>query len=113
MSAYLTPEDAIRAGDSVPPQFANIIAVEYSPSGTHAVVFIAYNEPPHIEPYVVLCEKTPEGWDERQGGSGGGLSWMNTSDDGSLGVQTTWDPPTVQWDVPAWEEPELEADGTW
>jgi hypothetical protein len=101
MSGHLTPEDAVRAAASVPPQYVNIVAVEYSPRGALAVVFIAYNEPPHIEPYVVLCEKTLEGWVENQGGSGGGVSWMSTTDDGSLGVQTTWEPRTAQWDVPS------------
>jgi hypothetical protein len=113
MSGYRTPEDAARAGDSVPPQYANIVAVEYSPGGEHAVVFIAYNEPPDVEPYVVLCRNTPGGWVEGQGGSGGGVSWMSTSEDGSLGVQTTWDPRTVQWNVPGPEEPEREAGGNW
>jgi hypothetical protein len=108
MSGYRTPEDAVRAGDSVPPQYANIVAVEHSPSGEHAVVFIAYNEPPHIEPYVVLCEKTPGGWVEGQGGSGGGMSWMTTTEDGSLGVHTTWDPRTARWNVPAPEAPKPE-----
>jgi hypothetical protein len=63
----------------VPPEYANVVAVEYSPGGEHAVVFIAYNEPPDIEPYVVLCEKTSTGWVESLDGSGGGLSWMSTA----------------------------------
>lgn len=113
MSGHPTPEDAVRAGDSVPPRYANIVAVEYSPSGKHAVVFIAYNEPPDVEPYVVLCEKTPGGWVEGRGGSAGGMSWMSTSENASLGVQTTWNPRTVQWEVPAPEEPERAADGSW
>ena len=76
-------------------------------------MFIAYNEPPDVEPYVVLCEKMPEGWLEGRGGSAGGMSWMSTSEDGSLGVQTAWEPRTVQWEVPSWKEPEREADGGW
>jgi hypothetical protein len=113
MSGHPTPEDAVRAADSVPPQYANVVAVEYSPRGDHAVVFIAYNEPPHVEPYVVLCEKTPEGWVESHGGSGGGLSWMSTSEDGALGVETTWEPRRVRWDVPARHEPDAQPDGGW
>jgi hypothetical protein len=73
----------------------------YAPGDEHAVVFIAYNEPPLIEPYVVLCERTPEGWVDVQSGSGGAVSWMSTSEDGLLGVQTTWEPRTVEWNVPA------------
>jgi hypothetical protein len=113
MTGYATPQEAVIADDSVPARYVNIVAVEYSPSGTHAVVLIAYNEPPVIEPYVVLCEKTPEGWVAGSGGSAGGVSWMGTSDDGSLGVRTTWDPPTVQWDVPARRPPNLRTDDTW
>jgi hypothetical protein len=95
-------------------RYANIVAVEYSSSGEHAVVFIAYNEPPHVEPYVVLCRNAPEGWVERRGGSDGGLSWMSTSKDGSLGVETTWEPRRVRWDVQAPPEPEPSAaDGIW
>ena len=97
----------------MPPRYANIVAVEYSPSGEHAVVFIAYNEPPDLEPYVVLCENTPEGWGAGRGGSAGGMSWMSTSEDGSLGVQATWNPRTVQWEVPAPEESERAADDSW
>jgi hypothetical protein len=84
-----------------------VVAVNYSPSASHAVVLIEYNEPPGVEPYVVLCEKTPDGWVERQGGSGGGLSWMATDAEGNLGVEVAWGQrPTVRWEVPAWEEPE-------
>lgn len=113
MSGHRTPEDAATAEDSVPPQYANIVAVEYSPDGDRAVVFIAYNEPPEVEPYVVLCKKTPGGWVEGRGGSGGGISWMSTSDDGSLGVRTTWDPRTVQWNVPVPEAPKRKGGRKW
>jgi hypothetical protein len=104
MRGYATPEEAVQAQDSVPAKYVRVVAVEYAPTGAHAVVFIAFNEPSRVEPYVVLCEATADGWIERYGGSGGGLSWMSTSDDGSVGVRTTWDPPCAQWDVPAWDE---------
>jgi hypothetical protein len=114
MSGYATPEEAVRAQDSVPEKYVRVVSVEYAPTGAHAVVFIAYNEPSHVEPYVVLCEMTADGWCQRSGGSGGGLSWMSTNDDGSVGVQTTWDPPSTQWDVPAWDEKHPDrAAGTW
>jgi hypothetical protein len=113
VSGYLTPEDAARGEDSVPPEYAHIVAVEYSPSRSHAVVFIAYNEPPDVEPYVVLCEQTASGWVENQGGSAGGWSWMSTSEDGSLGVETTWEPRAVRWEVPAPQELDIEADEGW
>jgi hypothetical protein len=116
MSGYRTPEEAVRAAESVPPEYARVVAVEFAPTGSHAVVFIAYNEPPDIEPYVVLCEKTTDGWNERSGGSGGGISWMSTSEDGATGVRTTWDPPAAEWDMPhrAWETPDPDVgDGTW
>ncbi len=112
MSGHSTPEDAATA-DSVPSQYANVVAVDYSPSGEHAVVFIAYNEPPNIEPYVVLCEKSSSGWVDLVGGSGGGLSWMSTNADGSLGVETSWAPRQVHWDVPAPGEPRPPADADW
>lgn len=99
VTGYATPEEAVRAEDSIPPEYVNVVAVEYSPSGEYAVVFVEYNEPPDVEPYVVLCEKEDSGWTERQGGSGGGLSWMSTSADGSSGVQATWHPRTIQWSV--------------
>jgi hypothetical protein len=114
MSGYRTPEEAVRAAESVPPEYAQVVAVEFAPTGSHAVVFIAYNEPPDIEPYAVLCENTPQGWIERASGSGGEM-WMNTSEDGATGVQPTWDPPAAEWDVPAPETPDPERfrDGTW
>ena len=89
MDGYPTPEDAVRAPDSVAPQYVSIVAVEYSPRGEHAVVFIAYNVPSHIERCIVLCEKTPAGLVDAHGGSGGGMSWRSRVEDGSLGVQTT------------------------
>jgi len=106
MGGYRSPEDAVRAEDAVPAEYPRVITVQYAPDGAHAVDFMAYNEPPATEPHVVLCEKTPEGWCERYAGSGGGMSWMGTADDGSVGVLTTWEPPSAQWDVPARNEPE-------
>jgi hypothetical protein len=78
----------------------HVVAVDYSPGGRHAVVVIEDNEPPVVEPYVVLCEKTASGWVERQGGSGGGVSWMATDADGEVGVEVVWGPPTVRWELP-------------
>lgn len=98
MSGYATPEDAVRAADSVPNQYLRIVAVEYSPDRNYAVVLMEYNEPPTVEPYVVLCEWTSSGWVEGRGGSSGGLSWMATSADGATGVEVAWgQPPTVRW----------------
>jgi hypothetical protein len=104
VSGYPTPEEAVRAKDSVPPHYARVVAVEYSPGEEYAVVCVEYNEPPMVEPYVILCERESDGWSGRQGGSGGGLSWMSTSDDGSLGVEVSWggSTPSVRWRVPAW-----------
>jgi hypothetical protein len=115
MTGYKSPEDAVHA--DVPAKYARIVGVEYSPTGGHAVVFTAYNEPPDIEPYVSLFEKTGSGWVEVSCLSGGD-AWMSTSEDDSLGVDTTWDPPTAQWDTPppdtsdepAWDEPEPDDD---
>ena len=107
VTGYATPEDAIRAGDSVPAQYTRVVAVDYSPDRKHAVVALEYNEPPSIEPYVVLCWSTPSGWVEGQGGSGGGLQWMATSAHRDRGVEVMWGgPPTVRWDVPAPGAPE-------
>jgi hypothetical protein len=98
---YATPEDAARAESSVPAQYSRVVAVDYSPDGSHAIVCLEYNEPPVVEPYVVLCENTPSGWIEGQGGSGGGVSWMATSADRAHGVEVAWGtPPTVRWDIP-------------
>jgi hypothetical protein len=102
VEGYATPEEAARA-DGVPPQFARVVVVEHSPDRRHAVVLIEYNEPPHVEPYVVLCQHTPGGWTELGGGSAGGLTWMSTSEDGAVGVVVAWGhPPTITWDAPAW-----------
>jgi hypothetical protein len=95
----------------VPLRSANIVAVEHSPGGAHAVVFIAHNEPPDVEPYVVLCEKTPEAG-SRARAVPAEVSWMSTSEDDSIGVQTTWDPRTVRWNVSARKEPERSTLGT-
>jgi hypothetical protein len=108
VSGHPTPEEAVIAEDSVPPRFVNVVAVEYSPREDHAVVLIEYNEPPVVEPYVVLCENMPSGWVTRQGGSGGGLSWMATDAEGDAGVEVAWGhEPTVRWEVPPWDEPEV------
>lgn len=88
--------------ESVAPRYVHVVDVSYSPDGTRAVVFVEYNEPPRVEPYVVLCEKTEDGWVEGDGGSGGGVSWMGTHEAHGrhLGVLTTWDPPTANWNLP-------------
>jgi hypothetical protein len=107
VTGYATPEDAVRAEDPVPSQYARVVAVDYSPDRNHAVVMLEYNEPPTVEPYVVLCEHTPSGWVEGQGGSGGGISWMATRADGTEGVEVAWGrPPRVRWEVPLPDEPE-------
>jgi hypothetical protein len=73
-----TPELAVRADDSVPPQYVRIVAVDHAPDGKHAAVRIEYNAPPMLEPCAVLCERTPVGWLAGQAGSAGGVSWMAT-----------------------------------
>jgi hypothetical protein len=67
---------------------------------------LEYNEPPTIEPYVVLCEAATSGWVECHGGAGGGLNWMATRPDVGEGVEVAWaPPPSVRWDVAAPDEP--------
>jgi hypothetical protein len=113
VTGYTTPEEAARAEDSMPRQYARVVAVDCSPDRIHAIVLLEYNERPTVEPYIVLCENTPTGWVERLGGSGGGLSWMATSGDGAHGVEVAWGrSPTVRWDVsaPAGPEPPPDAD---
>ena len=106
VSGHRTPEEAVIAEDSVPPQYVRVVAVDYSPSGNHAVVLIEYNEPPAVDPYVVLCEKTRSGWVTDLGGSGGGQSWMATDPDAVVGVEVTWGlEPTVRWNVPPTDAP--------
>jgi hypothetical protein len=103
MPGFATPEDAVRDDPSVPPRYVRVLAVRYAPDGTRAVVFVEYNEPPAVEPYVVLCEKVGDGWVESSGGSGGGIAWLGTHDDpahGRIGVATSWYPPTARWNVP-------------
>ncbi len=111
---YATPEEAARAHESVPPS-----SHASSPSSTrpteHAVVLIEYNEPPDVEPYVVLCQNTPTGWIDRGGGSAGRLTWMSTSEDSAVGVEVAWgQPPRITWDAPAWDIPDPGPDaGRW
>jgi hypothetical protein len=93
----------VLADPGIPERYTRIVAVEYSPQRDRALVFIEYNEPPHVEPYHVLCERDGEGW---VAGNGSNFSdWMLTHHDehrGDVGVRTLgWDPPTVQWDVPS------------
>jgi hypothetical protein len=62
VSGHPTPEEAVISEDSAPSRFVNVVAVEYSPREDHAVVLIEYNEPPVVEPYVVLfgaCFESP------------------------------------------------------
>lgn len=107
VAGYATPEEAVGAEDTVPSQFARVVAVDYSPDKDYAVVLLEYNEPSAIEPYVVLCRTTTSGWVELQGGAGGGLNWMATRADGAEGVEIAWGPsPSVRWGVPAPDEPD-------
>jgi hypothetical protein len=102
VTGHATPEEAVRAEDSVPSEYARLVKVDYSPNKDYAVVLLEYNEPPTVEPYVVLCESTPSGWVQCQGGSAGGLSWTATRGDGTEGVEVAWgQAPTVRWDVRA------------
>jgi hypothetical protein len=106
VTGYATPEDAVGAETSVHRRYARVVAVDYSPDATHAVVSLEFNKPSTVEPYVVLCESTPSGWRELGGGSGDGVSWMATSADGARGVEVAWGrPPAVRWDVPQPDKP--------
>ena len=102
MPGHASPEEAATADDLIPAQYVKVVAVDYSPRQDLAVVLIEYNEPPMVEPYVVLCKRRDDGWVARQGGTGGGTSWMSTAEDGSLGVEVLWGPSahTIEWDVP-------------
>jgi hypothetical protein len=62
------------------------------------------NKPPDVEPYVVLCENTTDGWSTRDARADGD-GWMSTANDGPVGVRTTWDPPHAQWDATPPEYP--------
>jgi hypothetical protein len=91
----------------VPPQYVRVVAVERSPDDRHAVVLLEYNEPPTVEPYLVLAENTPDGWVAGSGHSAGGLSWIATGAEGEHGVEVEWgQPPMVRWGVRAPDMPE-------
>jgi hypothetical protein len=102
MCGHASPEEAAAADDSIPAQYVKVLAVDYSPREDMAVVLIEYNEPPMVEPYVVLCQRTDDGWDALQGGSSEGSSWMRYDEDRSLGVEVLWGSSThrTEWDVP-------------
>ncbi len=55
-----TPEDAAR-GD-IPPAYGQAVAIAVAPDGPHAAVLLATNEEPFVEPYMVVCDKTEDGW---------------------------------------------------
>jgi hypothetical protein len=96
---FPTPAAAAQADDPNSTVTA-IVKVEHSPDGRYAMVFLEHNG---SEPYEQLCERTEAGWIATTGGSGGGQGWKSTHEDpvrGSLGVTTTWDPPSARWDAP-------------
>jgi hypothetical protein len=84
---YATPEDAAR-GD-IPKRYARALSVEVSPDGHEALVVLATNEEPYIEPYEVVCYREGERWVGGSGSGGIGFGWTSTSigEDGeNLGV---------------------------
>ena len=78
------PYDAAR-GD-IPARYAREIATRYSPDGDFALVFLATNEPPAVEEYEVICERSGAGWMGGSGGNGPGGGWHSTG-----GVTYFWD----------------------
>lgn len=107
MNEVFASPQAAAQGDT-PARFTEVIAVKYSPGRDRALVFLELNEPPHTEPYEVLCVRDRYGWRAPIGSSGGGEGWKWTHDDperGPLGVASSWRPPTARWDVPASEGP--------
>jgi hypothetical protein len=84
---YETPEDAAR-GD-IPERYSRPLSVEISPDGREALVVLATNEEPYVEPYEVVCHREGDRWVGGIGSGGIGFGWSSTSvtDDGtSLGV---------------------------
>ena len=97
--AFASPEEAALEGDSL----ARVVAVEYSPDGGRAIVFLEYSPDSRPTPYEVLCEKGDDGWSSAIGASGGsGWNWKFTHEtpSGERGVLTRWDPPRAEWDTP-------------
>jgi hypothetical protein len=79
---YETPEEAAR-GD-IPAEYAKALSVEISPSGEEALVVLATNEQPYIEPYEVVCYREGNRWLAGIGSGGLGCGWSSTlSDDAS------------------------------
>ncbi len=63
--------------------------MEISPDGREALVVLATNEPPYVEPYEVVCFREGDGWVAGRGSGGLGIGWSSTliSDDGrNVGV---------------------------
>ena len=98
--AYPSPEQAAKGSDPD----CRVVAVEYSPDGGRAIVFLEYSPDSRPTPYEVLCEKGAGGWSSEIGSSGGsGWNWKFTHEDptgGELGVTTRWDPPRAEWGTP-------------
>jgi hypothetical protein len=102
--SFASPEDAVRAEYS-PAAVVRIVAVECSPDGRRAVVFIEHE---NDYPYEQFCEMAGDGWETGGGGSGGGTGWHWTHDEpvqGPVGVAISWEPPRARWDVPDSEIP--------
>jgi hypothetical protein len=95
---FPTPDAASQADDPTS-RVTEVVAVEYSPDGRFALVFLEYNG---WMPYEQLCERTDSGWVGTTGTSGGGQGWKLTHEDparGPLDVVTEWCPPSAHWDV--------------
>ena len=73
---YDTPEEAAR-GD-IPARFARALGVRISPSGNSALVVLATNELPTVEPYVVFCERVAGRWETGSGGNGNAGEFSHT-----------------------------------
>jgi hypothetical protein len=107
---FASPEEAALEGD----RDVRVVAVEYSPDGSRAIVFLEYNPGSNPRPYEVLCERFNDGWTSSVGSSGGapGFAWKFTHEmpSGELGVLTRWDPPRAEWDTPPPPSPASPAD---
>ena len=77
MDARSTPEEAAR-GD-LPEDYSRALATSISPDGQYAAVLLGTNAIPFLYSYLVICERTPEGWTEGSGVSGDGAGWHSTT----------------------------------
>jgi hypothetical protein len=80
------------ARGDIPERYVRVVSYAVSPDGAAAVVGLLTNEPPAVEPEVVICDRTAGSWRGGHSSGGTGAGWSTTSSEGkpNLGVAYAW-----------------------